>query len=215
MLAKLGVVAAPLALLLLCLNCIPTDSAFIQTGVRSLMAASLQAAPIPGVEVAADGREVTLTGVVASEQIKAKAGVLALASAGVRTVDNRLTIGLDAKIVQPSINKILLEKKIEFETGRNVLLPQSIPVLEEVRDALKQAPQLAIRIEGHTDSDGKPEANRALSHARAEAVVAWLAGQGIAKDHMTAFGFGPDKPIAPNNTVEGRSKNRRVEITVN
>lgn len=215
MLAKLGVVAAPLALLLLCLNCIPSDSSLIQTGVRSLTAASLLAAPISGVEVAADGREVTLTGVVASEEIKAKAGVLALAAPGVRTVDNRLTIGLDAKIVQPSINKILLAKKIEFETGKDVLLPQSIPVLEEVRDALKQAPQLAIRIEGHTDSDGTPEANRALSHARAEAVVAWLAGHGIAKDHMTAFGFGPDKPIAPNTTVEGRSKNRRVEITVN
>lgn len=215
MLAKLGVVAAPLALLLLCLNCITTNSGLIQTGVQSLTAASLQAAPIPGVDVVANGREVTLTGVVASEEIKAKAGALALLAPGVRTVDNRLTIGLDAKVVQPSINKILLEKKIEFETGKNILLPQSIPVLEAVRSALTQAPQLAIRIEGHTDSDGKPEANRALSHARAEAVVAWLAGHGIAKDHMTAFGFGADKPIAPNNTAEGRSKNRRVEITVN
>ena len=150
-----------------------------------------------------------------TEELKAQAGVLALAAPGVRTVDNRLIVGLDAKTVQPEINKILLAKKIEFETAKNVLLPQSIPVLEEVLKALRQAPDLSIRIEGHTDSEGTAENNRALSRARAEAVVSWLGERGIAKAHMTAFGFGPDKPLAPNTTVDGRAKNRRVEILVN
>ena len=215
MLAKLGAYGSLLSFLGLCLHCISSDSAAVASGIKTLTSSSLQAAPIAGVEVGVDGREVVLNGRVPTEELKAQAGIVALAAPGVRTVDNRLIVGLDAKTVQPEINKILLAKKIEFETAKNVLLPQSIPVLEEVLKALRQAPDLSIRIEGHTDSEGTAENNRALSRARAEAVVSWLGERGIAKAHMTAFGFGPDKPLAPNTTVDGRAKNRRVEILVN
>lgn len=214
MLAKLGAYGTLLAFLGLCWQCLHTNSSAIATGVQSLTAASLQAAPVPGVAVNVDGRDVTLTGRVANEEMKVLAGVVAWRAPGVRTVDNRLEIGLDAKSVQPEINKILLTRKIEFETARDVLLSRSIPVLEEILRALRQAPNLTIRIEGHTDSEGKPEANRALSRARAQSVVTWLAGHGIDARHLTAVGFGPDRPIASNTTPEGRAKNRRVEITV-
>ncbi|MBY0506986.1 MAG: OmpA family protein [Bryobacteraceae bacterium] len=214
MLSKFGAYGSLLGLLFLVWNCVSSHSGIIASTVKASTEASLQAAPVAGVKVGVDGREVVLTGLVPTEEAKTKAGIAALATPGVRTVDNQLLVGVEAHVLQPVLTKILLEKKIEFETGKNVLLPSSTPVLDEVLKVLNQAPNLAINIAGHTDNVGLPDANRTLSAARAEAVVDWLSGHGIAKDRMSASGFGPDKPIANNATPEGRGQNRRVEITV-
>ena len=165
--------------------------------------------------VKADGRDITLTGKVPSEDEKSKAGQIAMALPGVRTVDNQLVVGADVKAVQTQLNKILLDKKIEFETSKSAILPSSTPVLEEVLSVLKKAPQLSVSINGHTDNSGDPAANRVLSQQRAQAVVDWLAKSGVAANRMKAAGFGPDKPIATNATPEGRAQNRRVEIIAN
>lgn len=69
-----------------------------------------------------------------------------------------------------------------------------------------------VRIEGHTDSTGDLKTNEALSKARAEAVKVYLVEKGVSADRITTNGFGSSKPIADNNTTEGRAKNRRVEI---
>ena len=79
---------------------------------------------------------------------------------------------------------------------------------------LKADESLMINIDGHTDSTGKREKNMELSSSRANAVKAYLAGNGITENRMTATGFGPDKPVATNKTAAGRAKNRRVEMTV-
>jgi outer membrane protein OmpA-like peptidoglycan-associated protein len=212
MIAKLLAVVSALGFPILCLNCIPTHSLQIASLLQSTVSASLAAAPVRGVTVKADGRDMTLTGRVASEADKTKAYSLAMLIAGVRTVDNQLTVQPEAKIIQTQINQILLSKKIEFETGKNILLPASIPVLTEVLAVLEQAPVLTLEIDGHTDNSGVAADNKVLSQARAQAVVDWLAQHGVAKDRMKAAGFGPDKPLVPNTTLEGRAKNRRVEI---
>lgn len=77
---------------------------------------------------------------------------------------------------------------------------------------LKENPDLKLKVEGHTDSTGDPEANLKLSLDRAEAVVAALIGAGIARDRLTAAGHGASRPIADNATDNGRAKNRRVEL---
>jgi len=71
---------------------------------------------------------------------------------------------------------------------------------------------LTLNIEGHTDATGSAEINQKLSAARAQAVLTFLKEMGVPEARMTAKGFGPDQPIAPNDTAEGRARNRRVEI---
>jgi outer membrane protein OmpA-like peptidoglycan-associated protein len=217
---KLGLLLAAIAVLGVALFCTGMHSIPIQNMVQGNAAEAVQAASIGGVKIAADGRDITLTGTVPSEAVKQHAGEVAQAATGVRTVDNELVVNQlppapDVKAVQTKINQILIDKRIEFATSKDVLLPASIPVLQQVLDVVKQEPQLHLQINGHTDSAGDPDMNRELSKARAEAVVAWFAEHGIAKDRMKAAGFGADKPIAPNSSAAGRFANRRVEIIAN
>ena len=73
-------------------------------------------------------------------------------------------------------------------------------------------PEATIEIQGHTDSSGSADLNRALSMLRAEAVREYLIGKGIDPARMTAVGYGEDLPIGDNATAEGRAMNRRVEL---
>ena len=212
MLAKLGSLITALAFPLLCLHCISTDALQIATTLKSTLTAALTSAGIGGVDVKADGRDITLAGKVPTEEVKSKAGETAMLFPGVRTVDNQLVVIGDIKAVQAQLDKILLNKKIEFQVGKNIILPASTPILEEVLSVLTKYPQLSTDIHGHTDNDGDANFNRLLSQARAQAVVDWMTLHSVTRDRMKAAGFGPDKPIAPNTTLEGRAKNRRVEI---
>ena len=207
-----GLVAFPW----ICYHCVTADGPAIQLTLQRLVSEAETTAAIPGVQVDADGREITLTGTVPTEETRARAGVVAAVLPGVRTVDNRLTVvppPPTAAVVQEQLNQILLDKRIEFETARDVLLPTSLPILEDVARVLKQAPQLAVTIAGHTDDRGDAEMNRALSDARARAVLGWLTEHGIEQSRLQSAGYGPERPIAPNTTAEGRAKNRRVDIT--
>jgi outer membrane protein OmpA-like peptidoglycan-associated protein len=101
---------------------------------------------------------------------------------------------------------------ILFDTGSNVLKPESGPELRNILQLLQEDPALRLAIEGHTDNQGGPGINGPLSERRAEAVKAWLAGQGIDPSRLTTKGFGDTKPIDTNTTAEGRANNRRVEF---
>ena len=72
----------------------------------------------------------------------------------------------------------------------------------------------SLRVEGHTDNQGTPEYNQRLSDARANSVMAYLVKQGVEAGRVTAEGFGLTKPIATNDTDDGRQKNRRVEFHI-
>ena len=79
---------------------------------------------------------------------------------------------------------------------------------------MKDYPDLKVVIEGHTDNIGTAEYNKKLSQRRAEAVKQYMVEKGIDANRITAEGFGFDRPIASNDTEEGRQKNRRVEAAV-
>lgn len=116
-------------------------------------------------------------------------------------------------VLTPS--SIQITDKVQFELGSDKLLEVSFPLLDEVAAVMKNNEQVeVIQIEGHTDSTGGAARNRELSKQRAESVRQYLIGKGIAKDRMTAKGFGPDRPLVPNDTPEGRDANRRVEFNI-
>lgn len=116
-------------------------------------------------------------------------------------------------------SKLLTEGKlisygIYFDSGKDVVKPESYGALNDIAKVLKENPGVKVRITGHTDSDGNDALNLDLSKRRASAVKNELANTfGIEAARMETDGKGESEPIAPNSTVEGKAKNRRVEFT--
>ena len=86
--------------------------------------------------------------------------------------------------------------------------------MQAVAAALLRCPGVRVTIEGHTDNVGNPASNHALSNRRAQAVLDDLADRGVPRDRMTAAGFGQTRPIAPNDTADGRAENRRIDFVL-
>jgi OOP family OmpA-OmpF porin len=104
---------------------------------------------------------------------------------------------------------------IFFKTNKDILLPESIPVLQSVADIMTAHPEFErISIEGHTDDRGTPHRNLDLSARRAKTVRKWLAAHGIAASRLESHGYGQSRPIADNDSDEGRAKNRRVQFVI-
>ncbi|MCP4606788.1 MAG: OmpA family protein [Proteobacteria bacterium] len=102
-----------------------------------------------------------------------------------------------------------------FDTNKATIKVESNDLLNDVGAVLKDFPTIEqIRIEGHTDSDGKARYNKKLSQKRADAVKEFLKNAGIDEARMESVGYGEDKPIASNDTDEGKEKNRRVEFNI-
>ena len=122
--------------------------------------------------------------------------------------------------VEISANKISINfsDPILFEPGSEVLKPSSFPHLHRLTAVFKDLPN-PIQIEGHTDSvrlgrSSKFKSNWELSSARAFSVLQFFLGEGVAPEKLSAVGYGEFKPIKSNDTPEGRSANRRIEINI-
>jgi outer membrane protein OmpA-like peptidoglycan-associated protein len=105
-------------------------------------------------------------------------------------------------------------RNILFETGKYILLPESIAELEKIVTILRENPSMRVQIGGHTDNIGKDADNLALSALRAKAVVDHIISKGILASRLTSKGFGATMPVADNATEQGRALNRRTEMTV-
>lgn len=103
---------------------------------------------------------------------------------------------------------------IQFETGKAVILPSSFAILNRIAVQFIEHPEYVIEVQGHTDNTGKYETNVDLSQHRAEAVREFLINAGVPDTQLTAKGYGPDRPIADNETKAGRAQNRRVEFDI-
>jgi outer membrane protein OmpA-like peptidoglycan-associated protein len=101
---------------------------------------------------------------------------------------------------------------IYFDTSKASLKPESITALDGIVKALIAYPDLKLEIQGHTDNTGTDEINQKLSQQRAEAVRSYLLLFGIDAARLTAVGYGASKPVAANDTEDGKAKNRRVEL---
>jgi OOP family OmpA-OmpF porin len=105
-------------------------------------------------------------------------------------------------------------RNVRFDVDKSDIKPEFFPFLDEVVTVLRSNPGLKIVIEGHTDSDGTDEYNQKLSQRRAQAVMDYFVSKGLEPARLTAIGYGETKPIASNDTDEGKAENRRIELSV-
>lgn len=108
---------------------------------------------------------------------------------------------------------ITLDSGILFDVDKYDVRPEAAEVLKNLATVLKEADIKAFEIDGHTDSDASDEHNQVLSENRANAVKNFLTSQGLTAE-ITINGYGESRPIATNDTPEGKQKNRRVEIII-
>jgi outer membrane protein OmpA-like peptidoglycan-associated protein len=117
--------------------------------------------------------------------------------------------------VEVKQDRIEIKEKIQFAFNAAEILPASDGLLTEVANALKEHKEIKkVAIHGHTDSDGETAYNQELSQRRATAVLNWLKAHGVEGSRLESKGFGESKPIADNDTPEGKEKNRRVEFLI-
>ncbi len=120
----------------------------------------------------------------------------------VRQAENLLTLGDTVTL-----------KNIFFETAKATLVETSLAELDRLAEALQRHPNLRLEVGGHTDAIGKEEDNLTLSEQRAKAVYDYLVERGISADRLTYRGYGESRPVATNDTPEGRAANRRTTLT--
>jgi len=127
------------------------------------------------------------------------------------TVRNGLRVSAAGQEV---VDAALANRVIEFEPGNATLTANGLKVLDQLLPVLQQLKLRKFEVIGHTDSQGGRAQNIALSAARADAVKSYLGGKGVPAESLQTSGAGPDRPVASNDTPDGRARNRRIELRV-
>jgi OmpA-OmpF porin, OOP family len=120
----------------------------------------------------------------------------------------------EGNVLRDGENIIIRLYGLTFPVGKNTIEPEYYSLLTKVQDAIKKFPKCGVTIEGHTDSQGSDELNQTLSESRAKAVAEYLmANMGVefAVNHQ---GYGESRPVASNDSPEGRAKNRRIDVVI-
>lgn len=122
--------------------------------------------------------------------------------------------GAEVVRVGEGIKLVLGENAVRFDTNKSTLTAPAKANLDKLVPVFKEYPDTNIDIYGYTDNTGKAEYNLTLSGQRAESVKSYLAAKGIAASRFNIKGMGIADPIASNESVDGRSQNRRVEFAI-
>lgn len=169
--------------------------------------------------VVAEGRDLSLQGNVVVGQSVAPLLERLRQIDGVRIVRDELTV-IDPVAKAAERNQQFLRSlseinvaSVAFEPGSVSFTRDSNAALNQLAELMSAHPNMRIRIEGHTDNTGPEAVNLRLSRERALAVSRFLTARGISSDRLIAKGYGSSQPRADNNTEEGRSRNRRIEIS--
>lgn len=199
------------------------DRVVDQLGVGNLVAPAdwanyLQAIISPNLKQVSHG-QISINGNVI--EIKGEVGNEAVRQQIVREMSTRLnktyTVRNGLRVVaagQEQIDLALASRTIEFEPGNSSLTAAGRQTLDLLAPLLLQLGGRGFEVTGHTDGLGSRPQNIALSAARADAVKTYLVGKGIAADRVSTSGAGPDRPLAGNDTPDGRARNRRIELRV-
>jgi len=150
------------------------------------------------------------------------AGVGALAGGAVGNYMDRQEAKLRAQLQGTGVSvtrngdniNLVMPGNVTFATGSADLNPSFFAVLDSVALVLKEYNKTTIDVSGHTDSKGSAQKNQALSEQRANTVAQYLRTKGIQDQRIEAAGYGSNRPVASNDTADGRQQNRRVELTL-
>ena len=167
------------------------------------------------IDIVSTKKSVTVSGRVPS--VAAGHALLqAVDSASGRTAIDKLSVPGEGAggALQTAIDKAVKGRTVSFQTGSAAITTSGQAVLKSLLKPLAAAGTERVVVGGYTDNVGAAKANLRLSLARAHSVVVWLTKRGVSKSRLIAKGYGEAKPIAPNTTVAGRTKNRRIEFTV-
>ncbi len=119
----------------------------------------------------------------------------------------------EAEVVMIGDELVIRLYGLSFPVGSSEIRPSNFSLLTSVQRAIRELPDSRVGIEGHTDSQGNDQVNQALSQRRADAVRDYLiANMNITEGRISAVGFGESRPIANNETADGRAKNRRIDV---
>jgi len=122
----------------------------------------------------------------------------------------------DGQVMLNASNDVVLRLSgLSFDVGKAYIKDTHIPLLEKVRQAVSMFPNSKIVVEGHTDATGNAATNMLLSQKRAFAIMQYLRQvASISADRIQSIGYGSDKPVASNQTTDGRAQNRRIEVVI-
>ena len=120
----------------------------------------------------------------------------------------------DIALMYIDIGSKIALRNVFFDIGKSIVKEDSFSELDRLVSLMKQLPNLAVELSGHTDNTGSEVLNNRLSQKRAEGVVEYLIDKGIDKKKLTAKGYGSTTPIDSNKTLEGRKNNRRTEFEI-
>ncbi len=114
----------------------------------------------------------------------------------------------------PVVKQKIVLRGVNFDFDKSTIRPDAAEILAEAARILREQPDIRVSVDGHTDARGTDEYNQRLSERRAQAVVDRLERLGIGPSRLEPQGFGESRPVASNDTEEGRAQNRRVELNV-
>jgi len=114
----------------------------------------------------------------------------------------------------PPVRRKIILRGVNFDFDKASIRPDAADILNEGARILKDEPGVDVSVGGHTDAIGTDDYNQRLSERRAQAVRDYLVGQGISAGRLSTSGFGEAKPVATNESEEGRAQNRRVELNI-
>jgi outer membrane protein OmpA-like peptidoglycan-associated protein len=121
----------------------------------------------------------------------------------------------EAEVYKQGSQLVIRMRGIQFPVGQATLSPDNYNLLSKVQQAIQMFGKPTVTIEGHTDITGSAQTNLELSQKRAEAVKTYLvANNTLPENRIRAAGYGPDRPLAPNTTPEGRAINRRIDVLI-
>lgn len=159
-----------------------------------------------------DGSSVSVRGEVSNEaQRQQIASEMATNLNPTYIINNGLRVSASEQNV---LDSTLGNRIVEFDTGRATLTPAGQAILDELAIPLLKLKNKKLEVIGNTDNQGLRASNLALSNARAETVKSYLSSKGIIAESMSSLGQGPDRPVASNDTAEGRARNRRIEFRI-
>lgn len=130
------------------------------------------------------------------------------------SLDEFLEVEKNLKLVKIKVGQVIRLNNIFFEFAKSNLMDESFEELDRLLKLMNDNPEMNIQISGHTDGVGSDDSNQKLSQDRSQSVVDYLTSKGINKSRIIAVGYGKSKPIASNDTEEGRALNRRVEFVI-